>query len=379
MSAPKDKGNQQQVYIKILEDLLKLPDNRECADCGTKAPRWSSTNLGVFVCIRCSGIHRSLGTHISKVKSVSLDKWTQDQVDVMKSMGNARAKEVYEAYMPEGYPRATPASDNFVLEQWIKDKYERKKFMKRDGADDVVHHRERDHRQPSREEREPEREHREHRERPREPQKAVVPQHPRVGATKPPPVAVPAPKAAPVSAAPDLLNFDEPQSAVNHNPAPASPTSANDFGDFTSATGPTKDKNSIMQLYNTPLAPSANSHPPGPYPPGAYPPGAWHGPGPNMTTTTPYPGPNYNINIAGPGAAVPPNYYVAAGRGMGAPQGPNYNVNLNPNPYGNMQPNYYQPPNAPYGVPYGHPGMGIGYTAAPPPNNMVNGLNNLRI
>lgn len=45
-------------------------------------PRWASWNLGIFVCIRCAGIHRNLGVHISKVKSVNLDQWTQEQVQV---------------------------------------------------------------------------------------------------------------------------------------------------------------------------------------------------------------------------------------------------------------------------------------------------------
>lgn len=49
-------------------------------------PRWASWNLGVFLCIRCAGIHRNLGVHISRVKSVNLDSWTPEQMEVSLSL-----------------------------------------------------------------------------------------------------------------------------------------------------------------------------------------------------------------------------------------------------------------------------------------------------
>ena len=75
-------ADEQTKLKKRLEAVLKLADNQVCADCRRRGPRWASANLGVFVCIECSGIHRNLGVHVSFVRSVNLDTWTQKQVDV---------------------------------------------------------------------------------------------------------------------------------------------------------------------------------------------------------------------------------------------------------------------------------------------------------
>lgn len=65
-----------------LHDLLRVPGNNKCADCGASNPGWASWNLGIFVCMRCASLHRKLGTHISKVKSLSMDTWNAEQVQV---------------------------------------------------------------------------------------------------------------------------------------------------------------------------------------------------------------------------------------------------------------------------------------------------------
>jgi len=122
MSKDKSLDNQ----IKILEELLALPANKNCADCGERGPRWASINLGVFVCIRCSGIHRSLGVHITKIKSVSLDKWTPEHIKVMQEIGNEKAKEIYEYDVPDNFQRTN------TIENWIRAKYDRKEFMKKE-------------------------------------------------------------------------------------------------------------------------------------------------------------------------------------------------------------------------------------------------------
>jgi hypothetical protein len=65
-----------------LQQILSLPGNGQCADCGARNPAWASWNLGVFLCMRCASLHRKMGTHISKVKSLSMDQWSNDQVEV---------------------------------------------------------------------------------------------------------------------------------------------------------------------------------------------------------------------------------------------------------------------------------------------------------
>jgi hypothetical protein len=64
---------------------------KACLCAGT---RWASWNIGVFLCIRCGGLHRSLGTHISKVKSVTLDKWTDDQIEVYYIIQKLNAEQI---------------------------------------------------------------------------------------------------------------------------------------------------------------------------------------------------------------------------------------------------------------------------------------------
>ncbi|XP_071448339.1 stromal membrane-associated protein 1-like isoform X2 [Hetaerina americana] len=113
----------------LLNQMLRDEDNKYCVDCDAKGPRWASWNLGVFLCIRCAGIHRNLGVHISKVKSVNLDTWTPEQVVCLQQMGNSRARAVYEANLPDGFRR--PQSDS-SLEAFVRAKYEARKYVARE-------------------------------------------------------------------------------------------------------------------------------------------------------------------------------------------------------------------------------------------------------
>jgi ribosomal protein L37AE/L43A len=61
-------------YRELVVELKQKPENKKCADCGSTETKWTSTNLGIFLCPDCSGVHRNLGTHITKVRSTILVK-----------------------------------------------------------------------------------------------------------------------------------------------------------------------------------------------------------------------------------------------------------------------------------------------------------------
>ena len=97
---------------KLLTLICKREENKNCADCRTRNPTWASVNLGVFVCLTCSGIHRSLGVHISQVRSCNLDTWLPRQVEFVRCMGNVKANAYWEARLPAAFHRPPGGQPN---------------------------------------------------------------------------------------------------------------------------------------------------------------------------------------------------------------------------------------------------------------------------
>uniref|UniRef100_A0AAY5F5F6 Small monomeric GTPase n=1 Tax=Electrophorus electricus TaxID=8005 RepID=A0AAY5F5F6_ELEEL len=111
-----------------LQSVRSVRGNSRCVDCEAQNPDWASLNLGALICIECSGIHRNLGTHLSRVRSLDLDEWPLELIKVMTSIGNELANSVWEANA-QGRLKPTPDATREERERWIRAKYEQKLFV----------------------------------------------------------------------------------------------------------------------------------------------------------------------------------------------------------------------------------------------------------
>lgn len=113
------------------KDLIDIVNNRSnlnrCGECGSEHPTWASWTLGIFLCGRCANIHKNVlsvngpnGRPISKVKSLTLDKWSDDQIDNLRRIGNRKARNKWNL---KRVPFPHDDDDDGPIEEYFREKY----------------------------------------------------------------------------------------------------------------------------------------------------------------------------------------------------------------------------------------------------------------
>lgn len=135
-SALEKQSHRQEVHPEqqsVINELIEA--NPCCADCGQDAAEWVSINIGCLLCIECSGIHRSLGVHESKVRSLTLDSWDMNLLTLLRDdLGNDVVNAVWEHTIPKTWAKPTPTTSREEKTRYIKAKYHFHAFAEPDAT-----------------------------------------------------------------------------------------------------------------------------------------------------------------------------------------------------------------------------------------------------
>lgn len=120
----------QELTRAIVGEVRRMSGNDVCCDCSAPGPSWLSTNLGVLICIECSGIHREMGVHYSRIQSLDLDVLGTSELLLAKNVGNSSFNEIMEADLEgQGVAKPEPTSDMQSRKDYITAKYVARRFV----------------------------------------------------------------------------------------------------------------------------------------------------------------------------------------------------------------------------------------------------------